>query len=156
MPFNGEEMGIKRPLRNQFVTDSEATSERMRLVKSKGTKLEASMEEILKSMNLKAEVQPKILGKPDFRIIDTNVLIFCDSSFWHGRNPEDLSGKNFKRNKALWMDKLTKTKRRDQMVTRKLKSEGWKVLRFWDDDLLKNPEKCKNRILREIGAPRLF
>lgn len=28
----------------------------------------------------------KLIGKPDFVVVWTKVAIFCDSSFWHGRN----------------------------------------------------------------------
>lgn len=104
------------------------------------------MKVILNDMDLEFLEQPKIIGLPDFKLSDYQVVIFCDSSFWHGRNPEDVSGKNFKRNKKLWVEKLKKTKHRDKKVNKELKRQGFKVLRFWDDEILKSPERVKKVI----------
>lgn len=129
-----------------FSAKSEKDSLRMRRIKSKGTKLERAMKVILNDMDLEFLEQPKIIGLPDFKLSDYQVVIFCDSSFWHGRNPEDVSGKNFKRNKKLWVEKLKKTKHRDKKVNKELKRQGFKVLRFWDDEILKSPERVKKVI----------
>ena len=118
----------------------------MRRIKSKDTKLEASMEQILVQMNLQYVKHPSLIGHPDFQLADTRILIFCDSSFWHGRNPDDLSGKNFKRNKELWVEKLTKMKRRDRKVNKELKRQSYEVLRFWDEEILESPEMVKKII----------
>ena len=32
------------------------------------------------------------------------------------------------------------------MVGRKLKNQGWKVVRFWEHDIKKNPEKILKKI----------
>lgn len=137
-------------LRNRFDPGSSITSERMRKVKNKGTRIEKIMESVLNETGLKFVKQPKLLGRPDFLLEDKNIAIFCDSSFWHGRNPDDISGKNFKRNRDLWVEKLTKTVERDRKVNVELAKMGWKVLRFWDDEILKSPEECKKKILNEI------
>ena len=137
-------------VRNFFKSESEKTSDRMRRIRSRGTKLEASMENILVELELSYTKQPRILGHPDFELTESHVLIFCDSSFWHGRNPNDVSGKNFQRNRKLWVEKLTKTIERDKQVNEELTKSGWKVLRFWDDEILKTPETCRNRILEKV------
>ena len=129
-----------------FSVKSKKDSLRMKKIKSKGTKLEGAMRIFLDDLNLRYLEQPEITGNPDFKLKDYEVLIFCDSSFWHGRNPDDLSGKNFKRNKELWVEKLTKTKRRDRKVNKELKRQGYEVLRFWDDEILKSPETVKKII----------
>ena len=106
---------------------------------------------ILKDLSVQYVKQPILMGKPDFQLLDYNVLIFCDSSFWHGRNPSDVSGKNFKRNRELWVDKLTKTKARDVRISKALKDLGFDVLRFGDDEIYKTPDKCRERILEKIS-----
>ncbi len=135
----------------RFRSNSPLTSERMRKVKSSGTKIEERMEKILNEIGIPYVKQPKLSGHPDFGLMEKRVLIFCDSSFWHGRNPDDLSGKNFRRNKDLWVEKLTKTKARDKKVNKELRGQGYKVLRFWDDEILKSPEKVKKKIESSLG-----
>ena len=121
-------------------------SERMKKVKSRDTSIEIAMEKILNKLGIKYEKQPNFIGKPDFRILNSNVLIFCDSSFWHGRRPGEINGTSFKRNKAFWMKKLSANKKRDLRTNRSLRKQGWKVLRIWDDDILKRQDEVKSRI----------
>lgn len=122
---------------------SEEVSSRMRKIKSKDTKLEQKFEIILKEMNLAYSRHPPLFGNPDFGIKDTKVLIFCDSSFWHGRNKKDLSGESFKQNKIYWTEKLKKNKERDEITTEILNGMGWKVVRLWDTDIYKDQKKVK-------------
>ena len=138
-------MNGKKTIR-KFKSNSSFTSERMKRVKSSGTKLEQAMEKLLVEIGVLYVKQPKLLGHPDFELQGRYVLIFCDSSFWHGRNPDDLSGKNFIKNKELWIEKLKKTQQRDKRINRELKRAGYKVLRFWDDEILKSPETVKKII----------
>jgi len=140
--------------KREFTSASVKNSERMKKIKGKGTKIEVAMEKILKELHVSYSSQPKMIGRPDFVIQEYMIVIFCDSSFWHGRNPDDLSGRNFKRNKELWVEKLTKTVERDKKISADLAKMGWKVLRFWDSELLRFPDECKKRILREMKSNR--
>ncbi len=133
-----------------FHVPEPAVSERMRRVKSVGTRLESTMERILRNMKLAYVSQPDLPGKPDFRLKTVRVLIFCDSSFWHGRRQKELSGEAFKKNKAFWIQKLSEDKHRDQQISQKLRREGWSVLRFWDTDILRKPLKVKNKLIRAL------
>jgi len=119
----------------------------MKRVKSIGTRLEQAMESLLKERKVKYEKQPNLRGKPDFRIKKSNVLIFCDSSFWHGRRMREITGEAFKKNKEFWVNKLMENKKRDARINRALRKEGWKVLRFWDTEILKNP----NGIIKKLN-----
>jgi DNA mismatch endonuclease (patch repair protein) len=42
--------------------------------------------------------------------------------------------------------------RRDRKVSRKLRRDGWSVLRIWEHDIKKKPEKCKKKILKKYLA----
>ena len=88
---------------------------------------------------VKYQSQPKLFGNPDFRIKETKILIFCDSSFWHGRRQNEITGKAFKRNADFWKAKLLYNKNKDRRISRELAKRGWIVLRFWDDQILKRP-----------------
>ena len=133
-----------------FRKPSLAVSKRMKRVKSANTHLEKRMEALLRNQKIKYERQPSIAGKPDFKIKDANILIFCDSSFWHGRRFKEISGEAFKKNRAFWINKLENNKKRDARVNRILRREGWSVLRFWDTDILKKPLKVKNKLIRAL------
>jgi DNA mismatch endonuclease, patch repair protein len=123
----------------------------MRRVKSRDTGLERAMEQILRSMNLRYEKQPRLPGHPDFKVLDAKVVLFCDSSFWHGRRQRDLDGESFKVRREFWADKLRYNKERDKKVTRKLRGEGWNVIRFWDNTILRRPDVVKARIERALN-----
>lgn len=146
----GRRMGPSRHPPTQ--RPSRETSARMRRVRSRGTGLEAAMESLLRELGTPFEHQPRLPGHPDFRLVGTNVLVFCDSAFWHGRNERDRSGASFRRNRAFWIAKLEANRRR--RVNRLLRHAGWTVLRFWDDDVLKNPRVVKKRVERFAHAVR--
>lgn len=135
-----------------FARPSPAVSARMRLVRSRGTGLEAAMEELLRSLGIRFQRQPALPGHPDFLIRGIQVIVFCDSSFWHGRRERDRSGLAFGRNRAFWKAKLQKNRLRDQRTNRSLRRAGWSVLRFWDTDILKKPEIVKRKMERFIYA----
>ena len=130
-------------------TPTEITSERMRRIPRKGTKIEITMCEYLNQLEIEFDHQVEIAGsKPDFRLTGTNTLIFCDSSFWHGRRLKDTSGETFNRNKEFWAKKLLENKKRDMRINRRLRRVGWSVHRFWDTDILNKPEKVLRRLRR--------
>lgn len=134
-----------------FMKPTKKVSDRMRRVRSRGTSLEANMGNILTGIGVDFETQPKLPGHPDFRIVGTKVLIFCDSSFWHGRKRADLTGMSFKRNREYWRNKIVRNRTRDRITDRRLKAAGWKVLRFWDTVIIKKPGLVSDRVRRETG-----
>lgn len=138
-------------MKPKFEKPPKEVSERMRRVRSKDTSIERAMEKTLMEIGIDYEKQPNIFGKPDFRIKDTKILIFCDSSFWHGRKKKELSGEAFKKNREFWTTKLRENVNRDQRTNGRLRKDGWSVHRFWDTDILKNQEKVKKRLTRMIN-----
>jgi len=126
-------------------------SERMKKVKSTDTNLEKTMEKTLRSLHIKYEKQPDLEGCPDFRIKGTNILIFCDISFWHGKREKEITGEAFKKNREFWKKKLIENRKRDTQNNRALRRSGWSVQRFWDTDILKKPDKVINRLRRIIN-----
>lgn len=135
-----------------FYKPTKQTSDRMRKIKSKGTKLEHAMKKILKNESILFEVHPKIFGNPDFRIRGTKILIFCDSSFWHGKRKNEINGKAFKHNKKFWVHKLLYNKKRDSKIRRSLRRQGWSVYGFWDIDIFKKNGKVSARLKRIING----
>ena len=125
----------------------ETVSFNMSRIRSQGTKLEANLEEILKSVSADFAKHPDIFGKPDFAYLSAKIAIFADSDFWHGYNWEEKK-LEIKTNVDFWIKKIERNMERDADVTSKLGADGWEVLRFWGHDILKDPEKCAE-IIRE-------
>jgi len=142
--------GLKKTKKPWFNKPRLEVSKRMRLVRSTNTGLEKTMEALLKSRGIKYVRQPLLFGRPDFRIKNSNVLIFCDSSFWHGRREKEIKGEAFKKNKDFWVNKLLENRKRDVRINRVLRKDGWRVLRFWDTDILRSPEKVIKKLTTEI------
>lgn len=93
-------------------------SARMRLIRSQGTKVEIAFSRILRYHQIPYRAHPKsILGKPDFILAGTNLIVFCDGSFWHGRYLREFSRQSYGKNQKLWLEKLRRNVRRDRRVT---------------------------------------
>lgn len=133
----------------------EKRSEIMSKIRSEGTKIELRMKNALEENGIEFQYQPKIFGKPDF-LIPPNIAVFCDSSFWHGRDWNKLKKQL---SKDYWYDHIKRNRERDKKVTAQLKKEGYAVLRFWDDQIEKKMEKCIREIEETIqsrpGASKL-
>lgn len=141
-----------------FEKPSKEVTERMKKVRGRDTKIERETKKFLDELNLRYEEQPKmkrIRGTPDFRIKGTKILIFCDSSFWHGRRKNVVTGEAFKRNREFWTRKLMENRERDRRITKILQREGWFVYRFWDTDILRKPDKIRNELKKIMVEHKL-
>jgi very-short-patch-repair endonuclease len=76
----------------------------------------------------------------DFYVTKSNIIIEIDGDFWHG-NPEKY-GENELRNHQK------RTQRIDEYKTKWALMHSIPVLRFWESDIRKNPEKVM-KILKE-------
>lgn len=94
---------------------------------------------------------PQMYGKPDFTLKNKRIAIFCDGDFWHGYNYH----KKKKPSKKYWRNKIEYNIKRDQKISRKLRRNGWSVLRFWEHDIKRRPEVCRLKIVRKIQDRRI-
>jgi DNA mismatch endonuclease (patch repair protein) len=81
-------------------------------------------------------------GNPDFVFRAERVIVFVDGCFWHRcprcfRMPQS--------NLAYWSSKITSNVVRDRALTRKLRAEGWTVVRIWEHTL-STPDRAIARI----------
>jgi DNA mismatch endonuclease, patch repair protein len=88
-------------------------------------------------------------GKPDFVFQKAKVAVFVDGDFWHGwRFPV------WKHRLApFWHDKIAKNRARDQRNFRKLRREGWTVMRLWEHQVEEDLLACVRRVADAVGAP---
>ena len=133
-----------------FRKPSEARSRNMRAISSSGNKTtELRLRSILQNARLRGwKVRPEGLpGAPDFFFPRESLAIFTDGCFWHGC---PYCGHIPKRNKAYWFAKISRNRKRDSSISRKLRTEGCSVLRFWECQLKSRPAICLQRIRRAL------
>ncbi|PIY72379.1 very short patch repair endonuclease [Candidatus Roizmanbacteria bacterium CG_4_10_14_0_8_um_filter_33_9] len=121
-------------------------SEIMRTVKNKDTNIELKLRRFLFAKGIKFRVKNSLFGKPDIVLPKYKIVIFCDGDFWHGKNYDEEKG----RYKKFWIDKIALNIKRDIEVNKRLKEEGWKVLRFWKTEIQGKTDKCINKIMKNI------
>jgi DNA mismatch endonuclease (patch repair protein) len=127
-------------------------SQVMSKIRSKGTSIELKMIIALQQNGISFEYQPKIFGKPDF-LIPPNIVVFCDSSFWHGRNWVKLK---LKLKEGYWREHIASNRKRDRCVNKILKGEGYIIIRFWDDLINKKIDSCIKKIRKIIDQQTIL
>ena len=131
------------------VFTKEKRSEVMRAIKDKGTKLETDTTKMLRRVEIRYRSHPKMYGSPDF-IVEGRLLLFCDGSFWHGKDWKNLKERLLAgNNPGYWVKHIESNRRRDRKVNRTLKRQGHLVFRLWDTDVKRRPEWCAAKI-REV------
>jgi DNA mismatch endonuclease, patch repair protein len=94
-------------------------------------------------------------GKPDIVFPRERVAVFCDGDFWHGRHWRRLSSKlEAGTNPSYWTLKISANRSRDRRVARLLKTEGWTVLRIWETDIRRDPERVACIVERLVQRSR--
>lgn len=130
---------------------SQTVSYRMSRIRSKETGIEITLRRALFATGLRYRKNyRKASGCPDIAFVGLKIAIFCDSSFWHGRDMPSLE-KRLRTNKAFWINKINSNIARDRQVDQALKAAGWKVLRYWDEDIEHHLNKCVKQICREVA-----
>lgn len=127
----------------------------MQAVKSKGSRMECMLADALRERGFSfAQNVAEITGKPDFYIKEANLVIFCDSAFFHGKDWEHKKHE-IKSNQSFWHKKIEQNILRDTFVNEKLQSEGLIVLRFWENDIKKNLASCVEKIAEIIALKKV-
>ena len=117
----------------------------MSRIRSKNTSIDVRMREMLSEAGARFEMYPDLFGSPDFQV-GKKVLVFCDGDFWHGYRYAEKK----RPAKKYWRKKIEGNMKRDMHVSRKLRRDGWSVLRIWEHDIKKKPETCARKIMRKV------
>lgn len=129
--------------------DPETRHRVMSSIRSVNTKPEITLRKALWSMGVRGWRchVGKLPGKPDLAFKRNKLAIFVDGAWWHG-HPEyfKLGSKG-----AYWDKKIQGNKKRDSKNNKILRKMGWKVLRIWDMDVLRNPTKKANLVLNTLN-----
>lgn len=123
----------------------------MQAVRASGSKIETVFAKALFAKGLRYRKNDRaVFGKPDLTFKKYKIAVFVDSEFWHGKDWE-IKKFDHKSNQEFWISKIERNIERDKEVNEKLIAEGWKVLRFWGNDITKNIDKCINKIQKTIN-----
>lgn len=119
----------------------------MSRVRARGTSIEKIMGSYLWGAGLRGYRKnlKGVVGTPDFCWEKQKIAIFCDSSFWHGYNWQ-VQKATIKVRKKFWYKKIQDNIQRDKVITASLRKKGWKVFRFWDFEIKKDPMTCVKKI----------
>jgi DNA mismatch endonuclease (patch repair protein) len=128
----------------------EKRSKIMRAIKSKNTKSEVLLAKALWHKGYRYRKHDKTLyGTPDLTFRKYKIAIFIDSEFFHGKDWETLKLRLNNR-KEFWLPKIEKNIAKDIAVNEHLHLKGWKILRFWSDDVKTNLFTTVKSIEKEI------
>lgn len=114
---------------------AEQISYNMRRVKNKDSQIELMLRKELWKRNIRYRKNVKtVYGHPDIAFIGKKIAVFVDSEFWHGYDWEHRKN-DFKSHQDFWIPKIERNIQRDREVNEALKSDGWRVLRFWGNQI---------------------
>ena len=92
-------------------------------------------------------------GKPDLLFRADGDCVFCDGDFWHGRNwPARRQALKTGKNADYWMAKIRRNRQRDQLQTRELTRAGWRVIRLWETDILREPASAADLVIAALAT----
>jgi DNA mismatch endonuclease Vsr len=124
-------------------------SEIMRRVRGSDTSPERALRRLLWSAGLVGyrTCRPDLPGKPDVVYGRKRVAIFLDGCFWHGcpscyRRPSS--------NRTYWDAKVRRNRERDRKRSAELRRLGWRVLRIWEHEARRSPDKCVTRVRQAL------
>lgn len=132
---------------------SRERSELMAKVRSTGNlSTEVRAESALLASNIGGWVKHHaILGKPDFYFPAEKLVVFVDGCFWHGC---PLHGRLPKTNVEYWQTKIEQNRKRDLKIRRRLRKQGYHVMRVWEHNLRSDTWLKRLRsILKRLSTP---
>ena len=141
---------MKFKLEYGFITTIER-SNHMRKIRSSNTKSELILRRLLWSKGLRYRVNfKKLPGKPDILFTKYKLAIFIDGEFWHGYKWENKK-ERIKANRGFWIPKIERNIQRDSENKIALEILGFKVIRFWENQIKKEINYCLQIILDQIN-----
>ena len=120
----------------------EKRSRLMSNIRSKNTKPEIALRKALFAQGLRFRVQYGV-EKIDIAFPGRRVAVFVDGCFWHSCPVHSHIPKS---HKEYWAPKLRKNVTRDSAKEKRLKEQGWRVIRFWEHEIIKDATKCQEKI----------
>lgn len=130
------------------VLSKKQRSYNMSQIKGKNTKPEILLRKLLGLNNVKGyRIHHELIGKPDIVFPKKKIAVFIDGCFWHKCKKCFVEPET---RKKFWIEKINGNVKRDKEVNRVLRKKGWKILRFWEHQVRKSPNKIVSKIIEEL------
>lgn len=92
----------------------------------------------------------RLAGSPDIVFVGAKVAVFVDGDFWHGYRFPVWQHRLPKR----WRNKIHVNRARDRRNFRRLRTQGWRVVRIWEHQIERGLEECVQRVASALGEQR--
>lgn len=126
------------------VLTPEQRKRNMSHIRGKNTGPEIVLRKRLYSCGIRGyRIHYSLPGKPDIVFIKRKIAIFVDGCFWH-KCPECFQEPETR--KEFWMTKIHSNIERDEKINLQLRNEGWRVIRIWEHEIRKAPDRVVQRI----------
>ncbi|MBI3462008.1 MAG: hypothetical protein HY000_02970 [Planctomycetes bacterium] len=93
----------------------------------------------------------KLPGNPDLIFAAEKVIVFIDGDFWHGWRFPTWQHRLSK----WWREKIAGNRQRDKRNHRRIRRQGWTVIRLWEHQVEEDVLKCVRRLVHELGVRRV-
>jgi len=138
--------------------DPAVTSRIMSAVKHTGTRPEVMLRRELHRRGLRYRLTSTLVGRPDLVFVTARVACFVDGDRWHGNGWKIRGLSSFEEefdhaNSDFWVKKIQRNIERDRYVTKRLKDEGWRVIRVWASDIQRDVGEAADRIEAKVREP---
>jgi len=116
----------------------------MSRIRGRDTGPESRFRKALWALGVRYRIRNRLPGRPDLVIPRARIAIFVDGCFWHHCPKHFVMPRT---NRNFWRQKIGANRERDRNVNRKLRCDGWKVVRIWEHDIEKNLMRSCTRVL---------
>ncbi len=121
----------------------------MSRIKSRNTEPEKKIRAFLLNKRVSGyKLHYDLPGKPDFAFPKHLLAVFIDGCFWH-KCPRCFQSPSTRT--KFWLNKIDNNIQRDKEVKKELHMLGWKVLRLWEHQVKKDPQKSIERIIKALN-----
>ncbi|BCW96190.1 MAG: hypothetical protein KatS3mg018_1672 [Fimbriimonadales bacterium] len=126
----------------------------MQAVKSKATRIERRLWAMLAGMGERGwrKNAADLPGAPDVAFDALQIAVFVDGCFWHGcplcKRPLPQTRRDY------WQGKIERNIARAKRYNQQLQQMGWKVARFWEHEILRQPQSVRRRLRAIIRQRR--
>lgn len=132
----------------------------MSAVRDRDSIAELAIRRRLWANGFRYRLRAKVIGKPDLIFRRQRIAVFVDGDLWHG-NSWRVRGlpsfeAQFPTNTAWWVAKIRRTMERDAAVNQALSEQEWTVLRFWESDVLAEPDRVAHAIANAVKPDRPY
>ncbi|HBH24630.1 MAG TPA: very short patch repair endonuclease [Cytophagales bacterium] len=148
--YNEQPIKVPRFEENKGFYTTQERSKHMSKIRGKNTKPELMFRKALYGNGVRYRVNVKKLpGKPDIANVSKKFVVFIDGEFWHGFNWTEKKAR-IKSNRDFWIPKIERNMQRDSENNSKLEAMGFKVFRFWEQEVRNSLDCCVSQVVNYI------